>query len=523
MVLLAVSFAKGVRVCKLYRVQLRKPKNDRGQEIPGIANHIINQSPNQIKMNIKISLSIVLLLLTNVFYAQARPERPNFIIIFADDLGYGDLSCYGHPTILTPSLDKMAYEGMRFTQFYVGASVCSPSRAALLTGRLAMRTGIYGTRDPTGNRGVVFLQNSLGGLPLSEITIAEVLKDQGYATGIIGKWHLGHMPVYLPVNQGFDYWFGNDHHQNNPGIITTTPSGNDIQREVAPEPKTRPWCSLYLNDSEIEENPEMLYFTQRFTEAAVNFVKKNSDKPFLLYYATNSPHVPLYAIPDFAGKSLRGLYGDVVEELDWSVGEILETLKDLNIDQNTLVLFISDNGPWLTRGQRGGSAGLLYEGKNSTYEGGMRVPAIAWWPGQVPANSVSTSIATTMDILPTIVNLSGAEIPIDRVLDGVDITDVLFNKKDNVRDIVYYYINANLYALRKGPWKAHFITHASYSIETPVTHEVPLLYNIEIDPSEKYNLANRYPNIIEDLRKEYERQKLIEPAPSEIDKISNQY
>lgn len=455
-------------------------------------------------------MGIVFLFVIAEVKGNVPPKQPNFIVIFVDDLGYGDLSCYGHPTIMTPHLDRMADEGMRFTQFYVGAAVCSPSRAALLTGRLPLRTGVYGTKDPKGNKDVVFLQKSAGGLPLSEATVAEILKGKGYATGIVGKWHLGHLPQYLPLKQGFDYWFGIDHHQNGAQKAVSVAMDKNSQR--------RYWCSLYRNDTVIEENPDMLYFTQRFTKEAIGFIERNKDKPFFLYFANNNPHVPLLATSDFTGKSKRGLYGDVVEELDWSVGRILETLKELKIDKNTLVWFISDNGPWLTQLQRGGSAGILRDGKNSTFEGGMRVPAIAWWPGTIPANTISTSLATTMDLLTTLASLSGASLPENVFLDGLDITGILLTEKEHIREMVYYYINANLYAIRKGPWKAHFITHVSYSPEDPVVHQTPLLYNINMDPSEKYDVASGNPGIVEDLRKEYEKQKTLIPAPSEIDK-----
>lgn len=450
---------------------------------------------------------------------SSQDRHPSFIIIFVDDLGYGDLGCYGHPTIMTPNIDNMADEGMRFTQFYVGAAVCSPSRAALLTGRLAIRTGVYGTIDPVGNRGVVFLQNSIGGLPASEITIAEMLKEKGYATGLIGKWHLGHQPEFLPGKQGFDYWFGIDHHQNGvrraPSIATDrlNPSGEE-ERAVK-----RPWCSLYRNDTVIEENPDMRYLTKRYTDEALRFISRNKDRPFFLYFANNNPHVPLYATEDFEGKSKRGIYGDVVEEIDWSVGKILEKLKELGIDRNTLVWFISDNGPWLQRRQNGGSAGLLREGKNSTWEGGMRVPCIAWWPGTVPAGGVSPSLIAAMDLFPTFAGLSGAKIPGDRTFDGVDITGVMKGAQGSPREFIYYYINDKLYAVRKGPWKAHFITHDSYTPDLPVVHEIPLLYHLEVDPSEKYDLSGKFPGIVEELTREYEKQKLIRPVPSEIDKV----
>ncbi len=467
----------------------------------------------------KAPVSIILLFLTATCYtsnAQTHPaqtRQPNFIIIFADDLGYGDLGCYGHPSILTPNLDKMAAEGMRFTQFYAGAAVCTPSRAALLTGRLGIRTGMYGKR-----RGVLF-PNSASGLPLKEITIAEMLKTKGYATGIIGKWHLGQLPEFLPMQQGFDYWFGIPY-SNDMGKIGTTRSNPDNPNAAASRPLAIP-LPLYRNNKVMEEEPDQHFLTRRYTGEAINFIKKNKEKnkPFFLYYASNFPHVPLYASPKFEGKSKRGLYGDVVAELDWSVGQILATLKKLEIDKNTIVIFSSDNGPWLTQLDHGGSAGILYEGKNTTYEGGMREPAIAWWPGKIKANTVSSALATTMDLLPTFAKLSGAGLPKDITLDGMDISDVLLGKKNNARNMIYYYINENLYAVRKGSWKAHFITHPSYSREEPLSHDPPLLYNIDVDPSEKYNVAKQQPDIIEDLRKEYEKQKAIIAAPAQMDKI----
>lgn len=442
---------------------------------------------------------------------NAQSARPNIVVILADDLGYGDLGCYGHPTILTPNLDQMAKEGMRFTQFYAGAAVCTPSRAALLTGRLGIRTGVYGKQD-------VFFPNSTGGLPLDEITIPEVLKTKGYATGIIGKWHLGSLPQFLPLRQGFDYWFGIPY-SNDMGKVGVGRLPNGKITGFAEREKYVP-TPLYRNDKIIEEEPDQHYLTQRYTKEATDFIKRNhhAKKPFFLYYASNFPHIPLYASPGFEGKSKRGIYGDVVTELDWSVGQVLQTLKDLKIDNNTLVIFTSDNGPWLLLEEEGGSAGLLYEGKNSTYEGGMREPAIAWWPGKIKPNVVCESLANGMDMLPTFAKLSGAALPKDRVLDGMDISGLLLSQANSVRDVIYYYINDNLHAVRKGPWKAHFTTHPSYSREVPVAHDPPLLYNVEVDPSEKYDLAKQHPEIIEALKKEYERQKAIIPAPAQMDK-----
>lgn len=457
---------------------------------------------------IKAGLFLAQILTLASFQANAQlPKQPNFIIIFADDLGYGDLSCYGHPTIHTPNLDQMAAEGMRFTQFYVGANVCTPSRAALLTGRLPIRSGMWG--EKTG----VFFPNSASGLPHSEITIAQALKRQNYQTALVGKWHLGSLPEYMPPKYGFDYYFG-------------IPYSNDMGK-VGPSPKfserKMPPLPLYRNEKVIEEEPDQHLLTKRYTAEVLDFIRKNKNQPFFMYYANNFPHVPLYASKDFEGKSKRGLYGDVVEELDWSVGEILKELKKQKLDKNTFVIFTSDNGPWLMKSflkETGGSAGLLYEGKASTYEGGMRVPAIAWWPGTIKANVTSHAIATTMDLYPTILHLAKAEVPNDRPIDGNDISELLTSKKDKVTEVVYYYHMGRLQAVRKGPWKAHFMTQGSYSQEAPKDHNPSLLYNIEIDPSEQYEVSKEHPEIVEELKKVYEEhKKSIVKAPPEFDKV----
>ena len=429
---------------------------------------------------------------------QTNSIKPNVIIIFVDDLGYGDLSSFGHPTIKTPNIDQMAKDGVKLTQFYVGASICTPSRAALLTGRLAIRSGMAGSE----NSGNVLYPRSTGGLPQSEITIAEAVKEQGYTTGIIGKWHLGHLPEFLPLNNGFDYYFG-------------IPYSNDM---LPPRYKKAPELPLYENQKILESDPDQNLLTKRYTEKAIDFIKENKDGPFFLYYPNNFPHTPLHASRDFVNTSKRGLYGDVVQEIDWSVGEILKTLKQLNIDENTLVFFTSDNGPWLKRGKNGGSAGLLYEGKASTYEGGFRVPAIVRWPGKIPDNQISNAITTSMDLFPTILNLSGAPIPEDRVLDGVDLMPLFRGEKKEVNSVVYYYLRNELYAIRKGSWKAHFITKNSYSKEKPKVHNPPLLFNIDTDPSEKYEIGGKHPEKIEAILRIYEEhQKTILPVQSQLD------
>lgn len=442
----------------------------------------------------------------------SQPSKsPNFIVIMVDDLGYGDLGCYGHPTIRTPNLDRLAAEGMRFTQFYSGAAVCTPSRAALLTGRLPSRIGIYGKRN-------VFFPNSASGLPLKEVTIAEILKTKGYATGLVGKWHLGHLPEFLPTRQGFDFWFGLPY-SNDMGKVFTTRKGGAFGRAQGPLPDRDP-LPLYKNEKIIEEEPDQRVLTKRYTEEVTQFIKANKNKPFFMYYANNFPHTPLYASQDFEGKSSRGLYGDVVAELDWSIGKIQKTLIDLKLDDNTLIIFTSDNGPWLVQMEHGGSAGLLSDGKNSTYEGGMRVPGIARWPGKIKTNVISEALISNMDILPTLASLAGANLPADIALDGISFAEVLLGNKAKVREVLPYYFNENLYALRKGPWKIHFVTHKGYSPLPPEVLTVPLLYNLENDPSEKYDLAKEFPTIVEELTKEFEKQRaLFVPPVSEIDKI----
>lgn len=428
-------------------------------------------------------------------FAQESP--PNVIVILADDLGYGDLGCYGHPTILTPHLDRMASEGMKFTQFYSAANVCTPSRAALLTGRLPVRTGMAGSNE-SGN---VLYPYSTGGLPQSEITIAKALKTRDYQTAIIGKWHLGHLPQFLPMQHGFDQFFG-------------IPYSNDMFGSAY---RNAPPLPLYRDGKVVEENPDQGLLTKRYTREAVDFITRNKDKAFFLYYANNAPHVPLFPSDDFKGKNKRGLYGDVVEELDWSVGVILRTLKELQLERNTLVIFASDNGPWIREKQKGGSPGLLFEGKGSSYEGGMRVPAIAWWPGTIQPQT-SAALATTMDLFPTILNLAKAPLPENTVLDGTDLYPLLTGQKKEVRTEVFYYTRDKLYAVRRGPWKAHFITRPSYSREAPVEHEVPVLFNIEIDPAEKFDVSAGNPEVIAAMKKARDKhQSTLAPVVSQLD------
>jgi len=418
-------------------------------------------------------------------------DQPNIVIVFADDLGYGDLGTYGHPTIMTPHLDRMAAEGMKFSQFYSAASVCTPSRAALLTGRLPVRSGMA-----SDARRVLF-PDSKYGLPAEEITIAEALKEVGYATAAIGKWHLGHHDQYLPTNHGFDSYYG-------------IPYSNDMNRvvggqwkEIFWEPKVEFWNVPLMRDLEIIERPaDQTTITKRYTEETVEFIRENKDGPFFAYLAHSLPHVPLFTAEEFNGVSRRGLYGDVIEEIDWSVGQIMQALEEEGIADNTLLFFTSDNGPWLTFDTQGGSAGLLRGGKGMTWDGGMREPGLAWWPGTIPAGVVQPIVASTMDLFTTALAMGGADVPDDRIIDGKNLLPALTGESaEEVRDSYIYYRGATIYAARKGPWKAHFITQWAYESDNQyMEHDPPLLYNLDLDPSEQYDIAADHPEIIQEIR-----------------------
>ncbi len=453
-----------------------------------------------------VSLFVVSLLVGPIGSAQpAAADRPNVVIVFTDDMGYGDAGVYGHPTIKTPNLDRLAAEGIKFTQFYSAASVCTPSRAALLTGRLPVRSGMA-----SDQRRVLF-PDSKYGLPHEEVTIAEALKEQGYATVAIGKWHLGHLPEYLPTQQGFDSYFG-------------IPYSNDMDRVVGGEwqdpfwdPKPEYWNVPLLRGEEVVERPaDQHTITRRYTEEAVAFIREHRDEPFFLYLAHSLPHVPLFVSEDFEGTSDRGLYGDVIEEIDWSMGQVIEAIREEGLEEKTLVFFTSDNGPWLVFDTHGGSSGLLRGGKGMTWDGGMREPAIAWWPGKIQAGSVSHSLASTLDLLPTVAEIAGAEVPSDRVMDGLSLLPVLEDPEAGVREEMPFYRGEQLYAYRLGPWKAHFITQWAYTTDSdPVEHEVPLLYHLNHDPSEQYDVAGEYPDVVAEILQAVERHRAtVEAVPS---------
>lgn len=435
-------------------------------------------------------LSLLMFGLASSAVGAREGGKPNIILISCDDLGYGDLGVHGHPTIRTPHIDRMAAEGQRWTSFYSAASVCTPSRAALLTGRLAIRSGMI----------AVLFPNSKSGLPQSEVTVAELLKDAGYATGIVGKWHLGHEPEFLPLRHGFDSYWG-------------IPYSNDMDRqrgfpnyreEARKDPDYVAPIQQYdvpiLDDErEVERPADQNTLTGRYNAKAVEFIRAHRAGPFFLYLAHSLPHIPLYAGEDRLGESRRGLYGDVVEEIDAGIGKILAELEELGLGERTLVVFTSDNGPWLTFDTHGGSAGLLREGKGTTFEGGMRVPGLFWWPGVVEPGVVMDP-GSQMDLLPTFCAFAGAKAPSDRPLDGHDLSGVLKGEEDrSPTRQVFFWQRRQVNAVRSGPWKLHFITREGFGGPRK-TLEKPLLYHLDTDPSEKHDVAAYHPDKVAELR-----------------------
>jgi len=439
---------------------------------------------------------------------KTKTSGPNFIVLFADDMGYGDIGVYGHPTIKTPNLDMMAIDGQKFTNFYTAAALSTPSRAGLLTGRLPIRNGMSsGTRR-------VLNPNSEGGLPPGEITIAKALKENGYRTAAIGKWHLGHKSPFLPTDHGFDSYYGIPYSNDMDKIDT-------VDFFTIAETERYQACNVPLMREKviIERPADQRTLTRRYTEEAIAKIRSFKDEPFFLYLAYTSPHIPLFRSEQFKDASKAGIYGDVIEEIDWSVGQILETLKKEGIAKNTLVIFTSDNGPASFRFKtHGGSAGMLSGGKAGTYEGGLRVPAIFWWPDKIKPGVVM-EMTTTMDLFPTFCSLANVNLPNDRIYDGYDISPMLLGKGTNPRDVVFYYRGTQVFAIRKGNFKAHFITQPEYYSLEKTFHDPPLLFNLDVDPSEKYNVALEHPDIIAEINKILEEHlSTLVPVENQLEK-----
>lgn len=481
----------------------------------------------------------ILCLATSLSYAGLKDEKPNVIVILADDLGYGDLSCYGADDIATPNIDRMATEGAKFSSFYV-SPVCSPTRAALMTGSHSTRVGIGGVMFPRNHHG----------LNPDEITLPELLKDQGYATAIIGKWHLGNEDMFQPLNHGFDYWYGTPSSNSQFYYPTIKKYAADcvfresytrdgiLKRETAA-------CPLIRDNVVIEVPADQTQLTQRYTRETIRFVTENKGKPFFVYLAHNMPHIPLHASEKFVGSSKRGIYGDTIQELDWSTGEILRSLKELGIDKNTLVIFTSDNGP---NTGKGGSAGPLNGGKGSTLEGGVRVPFVARWPGTIPGRNESDEAITGMDLLPTLTKLAGGDVPDDRVIDGKDIWPLLAGKPNakSPHEAIYYLRGRNVSGIRVGDWK-YLVNDSSEKddpkVEIELTAEerklprkerkalikkrskatsrkrepAEALYNLREDIGEQDNLFVEHPDITKRLKRrlatfETDLRKNLRPA-----------
>ena len=425
------------------------------------------------------TLFCLLLALVNLCPVMAGQSRPNFVIIFIDDMGYGDIGPFGATKQKTPNLDRMASEGMKLTSFYA-APVCSVSRAQLLTGCYGARISVPAVYSPGGNNG----------LNPAEHTLAERLKEKGYATMCIGKWHVGDQPEFLPTKQGFDHYFG-------------IPYSNDMQ--VRSSESGQSVVPLLRDDkvAELLTDDQQSHIVKRYTDEAVRFITDSKDKPFLLYLPHTAIHTPIYPGEAFRGKSSNGRVGDWIEEVDWSTGRILDTLRDLKLSENTLVIFTSDNGPWLVKGADSGSAGPLRGGKGSTWEGGVRVPTIAWWPGKIAANSKVDAVAGTIDLLPTTVSLAGGSLPGNPVIDGRDISPLLLGKtKDSPRDVHYYFLGYQVQAVRQGSWKLALMPQKETmgrEAEPDAQTKTPRLYNLDSEIGEKTNVADAHPEIVAKL------------------------
>ncbi len=455
-------------------------------------------------------VAALLILHSELLTAGAAAERPNIVLIYADDLGYGDIASQGAQGFRTPAIDQLERDGTRFSSFYVAQPVCTASRAALLSGCYSNRVGMAGALNHT----------STTGINPSELLLSELFQSAGYATAIYGKWHLGHRTPFLPTRNGFDEFFG-------------IPYSND-NGPLHPVIRGIPSLPLYENERIVAEDPDQSQFTKWITERSVQFLERNAGRPFFLYVPHIMPHVPIFASASFQGRTSHGLYGDVVEELDWSVGEIRAALRRLNLEKNTWVIFASDNGPFLSYGEHAGSPGVLREGKLTTFEGGVRVPCVMAWPGRIPAGRVCGDAITTMDLLPTVAQLLGLPLP-KTVIDGKNAWLVISGAPNarSPHQALFFYSGNELHAVRSGPWKLHF-PHEYLTVAAEPgkggkpsnwEHMQPLaitesgirgiasrhgyrveslelsLFNLEQDPGEQRNIAAQHPDVVRLLSK----------------------
>ncbi len=423
--------------------------------------------------------------------AAASSKKPNIVIIMCDDLGYGDVGCYGSGLISTPNIDRLAKEGVRLTSFFSCSPLCTPSRAGLMTGRYPARTGLNSVITnsmllPVTGLGHLYHQTPAG-LPLREITMADLLSKQGYRTGCIGKWHLGDLKKHQPRNRGFDHYFG---------LLTS----ND-----------HPYIPLFRNEQIVEKHPvDQDYLTQKYTREAVGFIEQNRDNPFFLYFAHTFPHQPLHASPQFRGRSSAGLYGDCVEEIDWSVGQVMDALAKNGLDENTFVFFTSDNGPWYE-----GNPGNFRGRKSETFDGGMRVPAIARRPGVIPEGLVSDEMAMNFDLFTTALEMAGGTVPADRAIDGKNILPMLRGQAESPHQALFFYSCDELFstkkgrveAVRSGNWKYHR-RHQGWAQPFYKTKRGPAIFDIQQDPQESYNLIHSHQELasqMEGMIREHEK------------------
>jgi len=444
----------------------------------------------------------ILFLLTLVlsYNTSTAQQSPNIVVIFMDDMGYADIGPFGAKAYPTPHLDRMAREGRKFTDFYVTQAVCSASRAGLLTGCYNVRVGILGALGPKATHGI----------NASEVTLAEICKQKGYATACYGKWHLGHHKKFLPMQHGFDDYFGlpysNDMWPYHPGVL-----------HLPMEQRLKKWAHLPLIDGNSIINPKVTgkdqeQLTTQYTERAVQFIEKNKDNQFLVYLPHSMVHVPLYVSDKFKGKSKAGLFGDVMMEVDWSVGQILNTLRRHKLDNNTLVIFTSDNGPWLSYGDHAGSAAPLREGKGTMFDGGCRESTLMWWPGTIPAGSVCKTPAMTIDILPTVAKLIGAKLPKHKI-DGKSIVKLITGtSNESPQEAYYFYYGKQLQAIRMGKWKLHFPHGYRTMVGKPggkggiptkySQAKIGLaLFNLDKDIGETTDVKKKYPEVVAKMKK----------------------